>query len=227
MACKTIKALPDFPTVVYVLTDSWYSSESIIKATYSRGFEYIGALKTNRVLYYPGGPKLGNKVKTYVRTLTKDDVHLVTVGKSKYWVHCFKGYIKKLPRNAKILISWPYDKLFEESAVHLFVSTKENPDTYVLKTYTCRWRIEVFFRDSKMLLDLDNYQVRSIGSIKRFLLLTMLSYCLSINENGSGSLSESRRASRKEIKQNLIAWVYEQATNGIPLSRINKNLGIA
>ena len=104
MACKIIKALPDFPTTVYVLADSWYSSESIIKATCSRGFEYIGALKANRVLYYPGGPKLGNKVKTYIRTLTKDDVHLVTVGKTKYWVHCFKGYIKKLPRSAKILL---------------------------------------------------------------------------------------------------------------------------
>ena len=134
-----------------------------------------------------------------------------------------------MPRSAKILISWPYDKLFEEGAAHLFVSTEENPDTYILKTYTCRWRIEVFFRDSKMQLDLDNYQVRSTGGIKRFLLLTMLSYayCLSINENSSGSLSESRRASRKEIKQNLIAWVYEQATNGIPLPKINKNLGIA
>ena len=144
MVCKIIKALPDFPTAVYVLADSWYSSESIIKATRSRGFEYIGAFKTNRVLYYPGGPKLGNKAKAYVRTLTED-----------------------------------------------------NPDTYILNTYTCRWRIEVFFRDSKMQLDLDNYQVRSITSIKRFLLLTMLSYayCISISENSSGSLSKSRRTS--------------------------------
>lgn len=191
--------------------------------------KFFIALKANRVLYYSGGPKLGNRVKTYAGTLTKDDVHLVTVGKNKYWVHCFKGYIKKLPRNARILISWPFDKLFDETAIHLFVSTEENPDTYILKVYTCRWRIEVFFRENKMQLDLDNYQIRSIVGIKRYLLCSMLSYtyCMSINGKDSKSLAESRRATRKELKQGLIANVYEQAVNGIPLSKINEFLGVA
>ena len=57
----------------------------------------------------------------------------------------------------------------------------------------------MFFRDSKMQLDLDNYQVRSITSTKRFLLLTMLSftYCVSISKSGTGSLSESRKTREK------------------------------
>lgn len=61
MVRQIIEALPGFPTKVYVLGDSWYSACSVIKAAHSRGFEYIGALKANRVLYYEGGPRLGQK----------------------------------------------------------------------------------------------------------------------------------------------------------------------
>lgn len=103
------------------------------KATRSRNIEYIGALRANRVLYYPGGPKIVNRVKTHTGNLTKDDVHLVTVGKNKYWVHCFKGYIKKLPRNAKILISWPFDKLFDETE-------------YIYLSALKKTRIHIFWR---------------------------------------------------------------------------------
>jgi hypothetical protein len=56
------------------ICDSWYSSQSIIRASHKRGFHYIGALKTNRVLYTPGGSKLRNKVKVYAKTLTENDV---------------------------------------------------------------------------------------------------------------------------------------------------------
>jgi hypothetical protein len=122
MVKKVIEELPNLQGKVYVFGDSWYSSQSIIRASRKRGFQYIGALKTNRVLYTPGGSKLG-KVKEYAKTLTKNDVYLVTVGNQKYWVHRFPGFMKNLPKDGVIILSWPENKLFDEELLHVFYST--------------------------------------------------------------------------------------------------------
>jgi len=229
MVRKVIEALPDFPAKVYVLGDSWYSAYSVIKAAHSKGFEYIGALRANRVLYYKGGPKLGNKVNEYVKTLTKRDVCLVTVGNQKYWVHRFNGYIKRLPKTGVILLSWPENKLFEEDAAHVFYSTLSLSEEAILTTYTERWTIEVFFRGNKMQLELDRYQVREKQAIRRFLTIIMLAYayCISISSDDCRTLGAQRKQVRNEIKQNLVAYIYEQACHGISLSKINEELGIA
>jgi transposase len=229
MVRQIIEALPGFPTKVYVLGDSWYSACSVIKAAHSRGFEYIGALKANRVLYYEGGPRLGQKVNAYVKTLTEKDVRLVTVGNQKYWVHRVNGFIKRLPKTGVILLSWPENKLFEENATHVFYSTCNLSEEDILSTYTGRWTIEIFFRDNKMQLELDRYQVRGKQAIQRFLTIIMLAYayCTSISSDDCRTLGIQRKHARNEIKQNLIAYVYEQACHGIPLSKISEELGIA
>lgn len=229
MVRKVIEGLPDFPTKVYVLGDSWYSACSVIQAARSRGFEYIGALRANRVLYSVGGPRLGQKVNAYIKTLTEKDVHLVTVGTQKYWVHRYNGYIKRLPKNGVILLSWPENKLFEEKAVHVFFSTCNLPEEEILTTYAERWTIEIFFRDNKMQLELDRYQVRSKQAIKRFLTIIMLTYayCESLSSQGCNTLNSQRKQVRNEIKYNLVAYVHEQACQGIPLSKVSETFSIA
>lgn len=228
MVRKVIEGLPDFPTKVYVLGDSWYSACSVIQADKDRGFEYIGALRANRVLYSVGGPRLGQKVNAYVKTLTEKDVRLVTVGNQKYWVHHYNGYIKRLPKNGVILLSWPESKLFEEKAVHVFFSISNLTEEEILTTYIERWTIEIFFRDNKMQLELDRYQVRSKQAIKRFLTVIMLTYafCVSLSSVGYSTLNSQRKHVRNEIKYNLVAYVYEQACHGIPLSKVNESLSI-
>ena len=186
-------------------------------------------MKANRVLYYEGGPRLGQKVNAYVKTLTEKDVRLVTVGNQKYWVHRVNGFIKRLPKTGVILLSWPENKLFEENATHVFYSTCNLSEEDILSTYTGRWTIEIFFRDNKMQLELDRYQVRGKQAIQRFLTIIMLAYayCTSISSDDCRTLGIQRKHARNEIKQNLIAYVYEQACHGIPLSKISEELGIA
>jgi IS4 transposase len=229
MAQQVIERLPGLPGMVYVLGDSWYSSQSIIRASRKRGFHYIGALKTNRVLYTPGGSNLGNKVKVYTKTLTENDVYLVTVGNQKYWVHRFNGFIKNLPKDGVIILSWPENKLFDEEALHVFYCTDNNLSLeQILKIYTGRWTIEIFFRQSKMQLELDRYQIRKKQAIKRFILLIMLifAYCDSLSSGEISNLSYIRKSARMEIKREVVSWVYTQSHCGVPLSEINLELGI-
>lgn len=229
MVQQVIERLPDLPGTVYVLGDSWYSSQTIIRASRKRGFHYIGALRTNRVLYTPGGSNLGNKIKEYAKTLTENDVYLVTVGNQKYWVQRFNGFIKNLPKDGVIILSWPENKLFDEEALHVFYGTDNSLSVeQTLQIYTGRWTIEVFFRQSKMQLELDRYQIRKKQAIKRFLLLIMLifAYCDSLSAGETSNLSFLRKSARMEIKREVVSWVYSQSLCGISLSVINHELGI-
>ena len=51
MALDIISMLPAPPNKAYVLADSWYSSAKVIKASKKAGYDYIGGLKVNRVIY--------------------------------------------------------------------------------------------------------------------------------------------------------------------------------
>lgn len=46
----------------------------------------------------------------------------------------------------------------------------------LLNHYKHRWPIEIFFKESKKKLGLDDYQIRSEKSIKRYLLIMMIKY---------------------------------------------------
>lgn len=63
--------------------------------------------------------------------------------------------------------------IINERALKPFISTDINLSTEeILFQYRERWTIEVFFRQNKMELGFDNYQVRSEKAIKRFWILT-------------------------------------------------------
>ncbi|KGM97574.1 transposase, partial [Clostridium botulinum] len=51
IATKLIKSIPKPVNKGYILCDSWYSCKAIFKASALAGYAYIGALKTNRVIY--------------------------------------------------------------------------------------------------------------------------------------------------------------------------------
>lgn len=77
--------------------------------------------------------------------------------------------------------------------------------------------IEIFFRQNKMELGLNNYQVRSEKAIKRFWILTQLTYlyCTFGVSDNYCNLGEGLQIAHTKSKQRLIDWVYIQAKNGI------------
>jgi transposase len=145
-------------------------------------------------------------------------------------IHRFNGFIKNLPKDGVIILSWPENKLFDEEALHVFYCTDNNLSVeQILKIYTGRWTIEIFFRQSKMQLELDRYQIRKKQAIKRFLLLIMLifAYYDSLSSQEISNLSYLRKSARMEIKREVVSWVYTQSHCGVSLSEINQELGIA
>jgi len=195
----------------FVLCDSWYSCKKLFDAARERGYTYIGALRTNRVIYPEGYGSLGVKVHAFAKTLTAKDVSLVKAGGHEYYIYTYQGKVNDV-KMATIVLSWPKNALFNEKALKAFISLDPNIDVQsLLNHYVHRWPIETFFRESKKYLGL------------------MLTYVYCELEVSGDVLNFSKRLklSRKEIKQNQIAWIYMQAQAGIPLEQVFQLLKIA
>ncbi|MDR1532640.1 MAG: transposase [Clostridiales bacterium] len=79
------KEMPKPETAAYALGDSWYTNRKIISAFAESGYYYIGALKTNRIIY-PQGNRI-NIANFANEMLTKDDFNPVTVKGSQYYAY--------------------------------------------------------------------------------------------------------------------------------------------
>ncbi len=79
----------------------------------------------------------------------------------KYHIYRYEGNLNGVD-NAVVLISYPVGAFGKSNALRAFISTNAAlSDREILNFYVQRWNIEVFFRDAKSKLALDNYQIRS------------------------------------------------------------------
>ena len=79
----------------------------------------------------------------------------------------------------------------------------------IADTYTKRWPIELFFRQSKSKLALDSYQIRSRQGIQRYWLIMSLVHYLCCMHSGNYCTFEEGYASLKQqLKQEQFANLY-------------------
>ena len=140
-----IQELPRPPHTAYFLCDSWYASNKLMDAFAQKGFQTIGALRTNRIIY-------PNQVKQQAKQFAPDicknnpNVSLVTVGKRRYYVYRYQGKMNG-HKDAVVLLSYPEKFFGEAKALRVFISTHtELAAQEILNIYAKRWNIEVFFR---------------------------------------------------------------------------------
>ena len=173
------KELPVPPVMSYFLCDCWYVSEKIINTFAERGFHTIGALKANRMLYPFGIKKKLNEFAALL-SVTHSDFHLVTVKNQTYYVYRYEGKLNGI-ENAVVLLSYPEKAFGNPKALRAFLNTDVSLSTdEILSYYVCRWLIEIFFRQCKDKLALDNYQIRSAQGIRRFWLLMSLAHFMCV-----------------------------------------------
>ncbi len=224
--------LREFPKPVnkgYVLADSWYSCEALFNASQSIGFQYIGALKSNRKIFPRGHKKDGIKISDFIKTLKQHELDLVTVGGKTYYTYTYLGKING-SKKVKIIMSWPQKDLWNKYALKCFISLDiELSTTQILKQYLKRWPIETFFREAKQKLGFDKYQIHTVKGIKRYMYLLMLTYlyCELEIQGQSIGFSKGLQKCRNEIKQLEITWIYNQARQGTSLETILKRRKVA
>lgn len=102
----------------------------------------------------------------------------MTVGGREFYVYRYEGKLNDIP-NAAVILSYPKEAFGNPRALRVFISTNAELSTQeILDTYSRRWPIELFFRQSKGKLALDKYQIRSRKGIRRYWLIMSLVHYL-------------------------------------------------
>lgn len=151
LAESLIKKLSKNLNNLIVLADSWYSSKSIFDAILSNeNNNYVGAIKTNRILYPKNQQNLGVKIPILAKFLSQESFDLVTVIKKEYYVYKYVGDLNDR-KNIAIVLSYPKESLYKESKLKVFVSLNPNlSSSEILNHYNLRWDIEPFSENAKL-----------------------------------------------------------------------------
>ena len=223
-----ITTLPKPENKGYVLCDSWYSCKNIFNASKKAGYSYIGALKTNRVIFPKGHERLGIKLHQFATLLSIEDFDLVTVKDTQYYVYNYVGNLKDR-NNVSIILSYPKDAFQKDKALKAFISLDTTLNQLeILTQYTDRWAIEQFFRDCKTYLGLDGYQVRSEKSINRYLIIMLVNYTYcKMYSKDSYNFNIGYKATKKDLEKSKVIYIYEAAASGTPIEEIFESLKIA
>lgn len=219
------KELPTAPVISYFLCDSWYTSVKVMDSFIRKGFYTIGALKTNRVIY-PCGVR--QKVSEFALHLKKTDrdVSLVTVGSREFYVYRYEGALNDIP-NAVVIISYPKEAFGNPKALRVFISTNAGISTQeLLETYTKRWPIEIFFRQSKSKLGLDKYQIRSRQGIERYwLIMSLVHYMCCMHSGSYCTFEEGYQYFQNKVKTEQISNLHQYIRDGASLEAVLKLVG--
>ncbi|MEK3685232.1 transposase [Paenibacillus sp. FSL R10-2736] len=187
------------------MVDFWFTCPRVINAYAAAGYHFIGALKTNRILYPQG---MRTSVQDFAKHIQKSDVRLVIVNGSSNWMYRYEGALTGI-ENAVVLLCWPKLAFGEPKALRAFCCTDISLGTETIATYYAkRWPIEIFFRQSKNNLGFDTYQVRSA---KAFIRLWALLACMV----------------RKQVQQDRLRYVYECAQKEIPFHTVCERFNVA
>lgn len=223
-----ITSLPMPENKGYVVCDSWYSCKEIFNQSLNAGYKFIGALKTNRVIYPEGSSRLGTKLTPFAKSLSIDDFDLVTVNNQEYYIYHYIGRLKDR-KKASIVLSYPKDSFQKDGALKTFISLDFSLTALeILNKYVERWDIEPFFRDCKTYLGLSDYQVRSEQSIKRFLIIILMNYTYCKLYSGKlFHFNTGIKKLRNDTEKSKIIWIFNSAINGESIETIFEHLKIA
>ena len=201
---------------VRVLFDSYYLCPVVVKACRKKGFRTVSVLKSNRNLF-----QNGRKLKTgkYGRNLFGN-------GKKKTFSICKSG--------GSVKYTYVDAGLMDVSGLgrlHVIFSRKkadpkilglvtDDPNLsacQMIRTYDDRWSIEVFFKDTKQLLGLGQYQNVSLEAAVTHLHLVCFAYALLTHiaikrEGAQGKRKLVARMSTSELQNEVRRMVWDDLT---------------
>jgi len=153
------------------LFDSWYCCPKLISALPSWA-GWVSRLKRNRLVKVDGFwqklPEFSGRVKSwdYRKVKVKDGFHV--------WACSIRIEVKFLGIVTLVLAKpCKYSRKVEFFVSNLDVSAEE-----ILRHYSERWEVEVFFRTAKQNLGLDGYQMRKYKGNLRYWSLVLLTYSI-------------------------------------------------
>lgn len=214
---------------VYVLTDSWYTNNTLINESLNKGYHLIGAVKSNRKIA-PKGVKL--QLSQFEKYINPDALDVVTVKGKDYKVYTYEGSIAKF-ENAIVLICYEVEGDNLKTPVYLMSTDIELDAKTIIEYYQNRWSIETNYKYLKSNLGFDKYRVRSILSIERYFLIVFLAinfleiFRVSQKTLMLKTVGEAIGYQNSLTAKELIQFVYYKAQENVSLDEVYKYLKVA
>ncbi|MCI0406207.1 MAG: IS701 family transposase, partial [candidate division Zixibacteria bacterium] len=192
--------LPPASHAVTVLGDAWFFCRDLVVDAEAKGYHWIFASKGNRVVYRRGHK---TKLSRLAKREKLSDYKRVKIRGRVFWV---LGLEVEIPKIGKVLLVLNREKTKGKKRLgcpRLVVTDRlDLPPEKVLELYLNRFQIEVFFRDAKGHLGLDQYQMRRADGVLTHASLVSAAYLFLARLN-----ARLPKRHRKQSVGELAAWV--------------------
>ena len=210
---------PVAETQTHVLLDSWYTAKKVWKAARDRDFLITSGLKCDRKVRIDAtdGSKKWHwqRVDEYAAELSDDQFTAIDWPNSNrtVYVHVLSTRVKKLYRCQVVFVRQSLD-----GKTKYWASTDLDASINSLLAHIAqRWDIEQLFADVKELLGLDQYQLISHVSIRRFWVLIMVAYSfldqqrdsLQQQLNRHTTIGDAWRHTQQQHYLHLLDWIVD------------------
>ena len=229
---------------VRLMFDSWYLNTAVTEAAESRGWKWYSKCRHNRKVQWETKKDEQAikeiRVDKYVKTIEWEKLYYETNRKNPALVgHQRIGILKKIGRVKLVITSL---KENGDSKVAFFCTNHTQIQMVELvKKFERRWKIEVYFRESKAHLALEKWYFRDVASVVHHLCLSLVAmitcFCIRFEQRKHGeSLGTLGEFIREVQKQNqrrvltsfLVRWNLEKISpeNHFKFNELCESLGM-
>jgi len=205
---------------VEVMFDSWYLNDSITKVIEERGWRWYSRCRSNRRVSWEkikANEKKENRLDKYAKTVKWKRLDYKTKRKNRALVgHQRIGQLGDVGRVKFVMTSL---KTSGKDKIAFFCTNHTQiPMVELVKKYERRWKIEVYFRESRAYLALEHWYFRDIASVVHHLCLSLVSmiacFCVRLEEKKAGenfgTLGEFVRKVQNQNQRMILHWFLEQ-----------------
>ena len=212
LATEQINAfMPPAATKVVVPFDSWFFCCQIVEAVAARGWDWVTQAESNRIIHHEGEELNVTELAT---RLKEEQFKMVKIKGETHSLCGFEVWMQKVG-DVKLVIAKQAD------GFHFYVSNRVDwSEKQVLEAYKVRQSIDVFYRDAKQNLGLEEYQMRrGRGAIihwhlafNAYTLLALLRHLVCGSSKLLGrcllTLGDVCRWVKGQCFRRLIDWIY-------------------
>lgn len=212
-----------------ILIDGGYGNNSdFLNNLEEKKLKYIGGIAKNRKVKLIKEGKIfeEKRIDEVAKLIPRKDYKLVELKDKKLWVTLVKIEIEKLSGIKIIAIVMNANSFEKATEIDYLITNEEEEkvtEEWVVKTYSGRNWIEVFYREIKGWLGLSEYQLRDKKSLMRHFILVFCAYTLIQWHRLTGGLrrrwankplntfAEALEAFRTAVSFRFVRWLNENS----------------
>jgi hypothetical protein len=211
---------------VGVMFDSWYLCPTVTQAVVEKNYSWYSRCRSNRNIQWEGDEEKEKKKRTKKKTIRLDKyaptikwqpLDYRTNRKNPAVVgHQRIGNLGDVGRVKMVITSLRAEG---DDKIAYFCSNHTHiPMVELVKKFERRWKIEVYFKESRRHLALEHWYFRDMASVVHHLCLSLVAMitCFCIrweqrkNHDDLGTLGEFIQEVQNKNQRNLLCWFLEQ-----------------